>query len=180
MAKRSYLGGHSVVKASPEGFSREVWRSSGPNAGQAEHEIQNASRQQAIEEAQIAELLAQREQLLRAKEENLEAARRIRSQLDRARSAAAANGDYSDRHWFRRANDALRHRGREDQEYGLRLTLLNREINGLQISAWQHRDQVIRPGFQAAFYHVAKRELPSALFQRLIAEARFLAEVSHE
>jgi hypothetical protein len=60
----------------------------------------------------------------------------IRAQLERAKGECAETGVYSDRIWYRRASDALRHKGRLHQSYQLLMTdiakrtrVLNAEVN---------------------------------------------------
>lgn len=84
---------------------------------------------------------------------------KINTQVDRAKSNAAATGNYSDRDWFQRASAARRLHGVEQQliqaELGKRRKAERRAINNR---------------IEGRFIEVAKRKLDPQLYQELMAE----------
>ena len=84
----------------------------------------------------------------------------IKTQLDFAKSDAAAAGDFSDRDWFNRARHAVRMSGREHQ-------LLMQELGKRRKAERRARNDAL----QHRFMEVARRRLDQGLFRELVAEA---------
>lgn len=85
---------------------------------------------------------------------------RIKSQLDTARSAVAAGGEYSAAEWYRKAEQALRIAGRTAENMQFRLGELKRRRRLEDASAGGQR-----------FVEAARRKLPPDVFQALMEEA---------
>jgi hypothetical protein len=64
----------------------------------------------------------------------------IRAQLESAQSRFAETGVYADRVWYRRANDALRHKGRLHQSYQLLMTDIGKRIRALNVEVSAVKD----------------------------------------
>ena len=100
---------------------------------------------------------AELERLLRETTERLAS---IKTQLDFAKSDAAAAGDYSDRDWLNRARHAVRMSGLEHQ-------LLMQELGKRRKAERRARNDAL----QNRFMEVARRRLDKGLFRELVAEA---------
>lgn len=88
---------------------------------------------------------------------------RINGQLADARRAAASDGDYSDADWYRRAETALRHKGRLMQRIQLELTRLRgKQSNKLE----------------SAFIEAARELLLPDVFQNIMDAAHERLEAS--
>ena len=85
---------------------------------------------------------------------------RIRMQIEEAKTRVIERGEYSDGDWFRRANYALRQKGREHQNVLREIGRLNRERRASQATT-----------FEKAFIDAAKRRLDKAVFADLAGEA---------
>lgn len=79
----------------------------------------------------LEELIMRRDQIMIEKSQNLEDLGSIRNQVDTAKTRALAEGQYADSDWFRRAQSALRHKGRLDQDLATELSSVNRQIKQL-------------------------------------------------
>ncbi|MCA9640055.1 MAG: hypothetical protein KC492_05145 [Myxococcales bacterium] len=88
--------------------------------------------------SRIQALELQYRSLLQEKNTVDEEARSIRAQIDNAKLRRVETGEYSDIGWWRRANDALKHKGRESQrlqtkiaEIKQQIRAANRELNDM-------------------------------------------------
>jgi hypothetical protein len=92
----------------------------------------------------------------------------IKSQLSEAKHKAASTGNYSDnswfRPWFRRANDAQRHRSRSRQKAQLVLGDVNRTIRKKNAIVGDNTPE-------RRFITAAKRLLPEATYRAIWQEA---------
>lgn len=89
----------------------------------------------------------------------------IDSQLDFAKSTAAATGRYSDHDWFNRARHAKRMKGREHQLATLALSKRRKEERRARQDSIERR-----------FVEVAKRVLSPDLFAEVMRQAEAGAE----
>ena len=83
----------------------------------------------------------------------------IREQLDAARAKARDQGEYSNSEWFRRANKALRLRGRRHQALLRRASELRNAEQYDSEETWDSR-----------FVEVARRRLTSDAFAAIVEE----------
>jgi len=65
----------------------------------------------------------------------------IRSQLNAAKVNRIETGDYANADWFRKATDALKHKGREHQELQFALGRLSKEQSKEQTREFQLRKE---------------------------------------
>ena len=77
------------------------------------------------------ELLSERSDLIMERAELQEKLDSIKSQLEAARTRAAANGEYSDRDWYRRAEHARRSAGAEILDVNTRISQIKDELRAL-------------------------------------------------
>jgi hypothetical protein len=80
-------------------------------------------------EPSLAELIAERETLLAEKAENAQVIASCRAQMDAAKARHWDDGGYADADWWARVNIRVRYAGQRDQEIGLRLSELRREMH---------------------------------------------------
>lgn len=85
----------------------------------------------------------------------------IKTQIDFAKSDAAANGEYSNRIWFNNARHALRMKTIENQNLMLELGKRRKS---------ERKDA--NDTFERRFMDVAKKRLDYSLFMEFIAEAK--------
>lgn len=86
----------------------------------------------------------------------------IRSQIEKARAHQKLTGEYAHPDWYRRANDALRHRGRESQRIQIRMAKLRAE---------RHAElQSQNPSDAEAFVRAARLILDRETYLRIWAE----------
>ena len=97
-----------------------------------------------------------RDQLLLRKAELEGEMDHIRSQIASAKARVAETGEYSDRGWFIRANDALRHKGREAQRIQWLIGKAKKKLSST---------------FEQQFIAAARRRLQPDVFAELINEA---------
>jgi len=114
-----------------------------------------------------------RDELLTLLQELAQEMDSIRAQIDDAKAEAAANGVYSDRDWFRRANVALRARGRFHQRIQMRLSSLRRAER-----AENARQTVEHTPLETHFMRAAKEVLPRETYERIMQLAH--GRMSHD
>ncbi len=89
----------------------------------------------------------------------------IKSQIEEAKTRRWSHGQYSDPSWWRRANDALHHKGRQRQAYQTALGQVNRRLRAL-------RNDQANQDIRQLFMDAAKRLLPPETLQLLWDEVR--------
>lgn len=94
------------------------------------------------------------------------------AQITQAKQKAAANKEYSDIGWYRRALDARNHCAREHQRLQGILGMLN---NYEKSKRCEHHD-VEQKGFDAAFKRAAKMVLDVDTYKKICRVANELAE----
>lgn len=85
----------------------------------------------------------------------------IRIQLSDAKAKVVTDGSYSDPEWWRKANAALKIKGRQSQQIQNELSLMRRKKQ--EIKAQQ---------FERRFIDIAKKELSEEVFQKILNQAR--------
>jgi len=114
-----------------------------------------------LEKMSLAELKAEREATLEELAAVDEVLGDLKSQLAEAKARRAETGDYSDRAWFRRTEDAKRVKGAERLALQEALGEINREIKKRE-HAEQQRD---KNHWAWAFVRVVQREAPDKFEQ---------------
>lgn len=113
------------------------------------------------------EITARRQALLIEREELQFSMDRIKTQVTAAKRHAAATGEYGDRSWLIRAEDAIRHKGRNISQICRELSELKATEKTLNVSIIDAE----RDDFYRAFSAACKRRLSANLYQSLIQEA---------
>jgi hypothetical protein len=98
-------------------------------------------------------------ELERQRDENLEILRRVRLDLQAARSRAAATGCYADPRWYYQAEKDLRTRGDRDQRLTRQIAELRRQLHPER--RWETK-----------FVDHARRLLTPATFEKIEAAVR--------
>jgi hypothetical protein len=94
----------------------------------------------------------------------------IRAQLQGAQAEQAATGVYADRVWYRRASDALRHKGRLHQSYQLLMTEIGKRVRALNIEVSAVKDA----GDEREFVRLARLLLPEETYAGICREVNAL------
>lgn len=94
----------------------------------------------------------------------------IRSQVEGAKAEQAATGVYADRVWYRRASDALKHKGRLHQSYQLLMAEIGKRIRVLNIEV----SAVNNASDEREFVRLARLLLPEETYAGIWREVNAL------
>jgi hypothetical protein len=114
------------------------------------------------------DLIAQRDDLMREKQDNLDKINEVRHWLMQTRASAAITRRYSDANQYAKKVAELRNRGQSDQKLATELGEVNRQLKDY-VSILHNRRT-----FADCFEAVARRELPPELHEKIRAQATAL------